>query len=139
MEISGNKSVTEREDEGTVVHVRDASGEPAIYENGTGPKPVTITVAGTYSSKYRRAVDAQRDRMLKQRRASLSGEQLNRQQLELVAACVLSWEGFTAEDKPFPLTKDNAVLLLDNAPWIREQVEEAMGDHASFFQKASTN
>jgi hypothetical protein len=77
--------------------------------------------------------------MLKQRRTSLTGEGLNRQQLELVAASIIAWEGFTANGQPYQLTKENAIALLDKAPWIREQVEEAMGDHASFFPKPSTN
>ena len=130
MEVTRNRSVAEREDEGTVVQVKD--------ENGDTQEGVTITVAGTYSSRYRRATDAQRERMLKSRRASLTGEQLNRQQLELVAACIISWEGFTAEGKPYPLTKENAVALLDNAPWIREEVESAMGDHSAYFLASST-
>lgn len=118
---------TKPEDEGTVVQIKDASGQP---EDG-----VTITVAGSYSSQYRRTSSAQRDRMLKQRRTQLSGEQLERNQLELDAACIISWEGFTTGQAPYPLTKENAVALLTKAPWIREQVEEAMQDHASFFSK----
>jgi hypothetical protein len=84
-------------------------------------------------------MDNQRERLLKQRRTSLTGEGLNRQQLELIAASIIEWEGFTAEGQPYPFTKENAIALLDNAPWIREQVEEAMGDHAAFFPKASAS
>jgi hypothetical protein len=135
MEITKLKTAA-AEDEGTLVAIRDASGEPELQPNGD---PVTITVAGTYSSRYRRAMDNQRERLLKQRRTSLTGEGLNRQQLELIAASIIEWEGFTAEGQPYPFTKENAIALLDNAPWIREQVEEAMGDHAAFFPKASAS
>lgn len=136
-EISNSKSVAEREDEGTVVHIADAVGEKMFYGEGDEKKPVTITVAGTYSATYRRATDAQRERMMKQRRAALTGEQLAKQQLALVASCVLAWGGFVNNDKPFPATKENAMLLFDQAPWIREQVEEAMNDHQAFFPSSS--
>jgi hypothetical protein len=135
MNISKSKEVSHREDEGAVVEIRDPAGEK-MYQDDAQSKPVVITVAGTYSARYRRAADVNRDRMLKQRRNQLDGDQLNQQSLELVAACILSWDGFTADidgaEQPYPLTKANAVALLAECPWIREQVEAAMNDHASF-------
>lgn len=136
-EISTSKSVAEREDEGVVINVRDANGDELFYGEGAAKKAVTITVAGTYSKTYRRATDAQRERMMKQRRVSLSGDQLAKQQLELVAACVLAWDGFVSNGQPYECTKANVISLLDSAPWIREQVEEAMNDHQSFFPSNS--
>jgi hypothetical protein len=133
MDISTSKSVAEREDEGTIVHVRDEAGEKQ-YIGGDKTKPVTILVAGTYSTTYRTAADASRDRMLKQRRNAIDGDQLSQQSLELTAACILAWDGFSAGDQPYPFTKKNAVALLQQAPWIREQVEAAMNDHASFLR-----
>jgi hypothetical protein len=133
VEIGNAKSVAEREDEGTPVHIRNEAGE-LQYEND---KPVTITVAGSYSKTYRKATEAQRDKSLKQRRSVPTGEQLSRQALEILASCIVSWEGFTSQGKPFGYSKENAIALLDSAPWIREQCEEALYDHASFFPKAS--
>lgn len=134
MDISTNSlaSVEQREDEGTVVHIRDAAGEKQYQDDGT--TPVTITVVGTYSKRYRRLAEANRDKMLKQRRTQLDGEQLDEQSLETVAGCILGWDGFTADGAPFPFTKANAVTLLKAAPWMREQVEAAMNDHAAFFR-----
>lgn len=133
MDITQTKSVAEREDEGTTIHLRDEAGEK-MFAGPNQDRPVTITVVGTYSSTYRRAAEANRDRMLKQRRNSLDGDQIHRQSLELVAACILEWDGFTAGEQPYALTKANAVALLDQCPWIREQVEAAMHDHAAFFR-----
>ncbi len=135
MDISNNKSVAEREDEGTVVHVKDVTGEPQYLDG----KPVTIAVAGTYSSTYRKAVAANRDKWLKRRSQTLDGEHLDKQALETTVACIKGWDGFTAGESPFPFTKANALVLLEGAPWIREQVESAMGDHESFFKPASAN
>lgn len=132
------KSVsTSNEDAGIEIHVKDASGERMYFGEGEAQRPVTIRVAGTYSKAYRAAVDAQRDRLVKQRRTSLTGEQLGRQQLELTAACVLSWQGFVAGADPCPCTKENVIAVLQAAPWIREQVEETASDHAAFFSTSS--
>jgi hypothetical protein len=130
VDISNAKSVAEQEEEGTVVHVKDASGELAY----NGDKPVTITVMGTYSTTYRKAVSSNRDKWLK-RRQTLDGDSLDKQAIETTAACVKSWDGFTSGTDPYPATKANVIALLENAPWIREQVETAMGDHQLFTPK----
>lgn len=133
-DVAAAKAVAAQEDEGIVVPVKDERGEPQFV----GDVPVTITVAGTYSSVYRRALDAQRDRLMKRRRAS-TGDELQRQQLEIVAACILAWDGIMSGEKAFPLTKENAIVLLEAAPWIRADVEAAMDDHAGFFKPASSS
>lgn len=131
MDIGNNKTIAEQEDEGVVVEVRNAAGE---VEEG-----VTITVVGTYSNTYRKAQAANRDRMMKQRRGALDGEAIEQQALDTIARCIKSWAGFTSGKVNFPYTRENAVALLTSAPWTREQVEEAMNDHAAFFKKASVN
>lgn len=133
MDINAGKSVAQREDEGTTIHLRDETNEKQ-YADEAKTQPVTITVVGTYSSRYRRLSDANRDKMLKQRRTQLDGDQLEEQGLELQAGCILGWDGITANGEPFPYTKANAVALLRAAPWVREQVEAAMNDHASFLR-----
>lgn len=126
MEISTSKSVAEREEEGITIDIKDASGE---IEPG-----VSITVVGTYSATYRKAQSQNRDKFLKQR-GGVDGETLETRSLELTAKCIKGWKGFTSDGKDFPYTKENAIALLSGAPWIREQVEEAMNDHQSFFTK----
>lgn len=133
IDISKAPEATAREDAGQVVHIHDEQGEPA-YENG---QPVTVRIAGTYSSLYRRTSEAQQQRQLKQRRTTLTGEQLRKNRIELVAACVLGWDGFTDNGQPFPCTKENAVRLLDTLPWVFEQLEQAQADHQGFFSTSS--
>lgn len=135
MEISTSKDVAQREDEGNKVHLTDEAGE-LMYED---KKPVTITVVGTYSKTYRRVQNEQRLKVLKGRRVQLTPDAVDAKANEALAACVLGWEGFTSEGKPFPYSRDNAAALFAQAPWIREQVEEAMSDHASFFPKSSAS
>lgn len=130
------KQVEQREDAGFTVHIRDELGEK-LYQDDEQTKPVTITVVGTYSRTYRRTIEAQRDRNIKQRKFNLDGDELLQQALELEAACIRDWDGFTDDGAPVPYTKANAVALLRQYPWIREQVNAAMNDHAAFFQQPS--
>jgi hypothetical protein len=127
--------VTAREDAGITVHIRGADGEPAYQ----GDRPVTIRIAGTYSQVYRKTQDQQTRRLLKQRSRDLSPEQLTANRVELVAASILGWEGFTNKGEAYPCTRENAVALLTRAPWIREQLEEAQQDHAGFSGRASAS
>lgn len=133
--ISDNKSVADREDEGTWVNIKNAAGEAQFY--GPAKSPVRWRVAGTYSHTFRKAEAAQRERLMRTRRANLTGEQIRTNAIELEAACVLAWEGMEDKGKAAPLTKDIAFTILNSAPWIRQDVTEAMNDHASFFPTSS--
>jgi hypothetical protein len=121
------------EDEGQVVHLHGPDGTPLYYTDGEEQKPVTITVAGTYSKRYRVGMNRNRDRMVKMRRAKVTGTMVEEQQIALIAHCILAWDGLFVGEKPVPLNEENAATLLTTVPWIREQVEEAMADHEAFF------
>lgn len=135
-DLNESADVTTREDEGILVHLRDAAGEK-MYADEAQEKPVTMRVAGTYSEVYRKAREANRDKQLKKRSPHLDGDQLEDAALDEIAACVLSWENLNAGGKPLPFSKHNAVVVLKKARFIREQVEAAMSDHAAFFKPAS--
>ncbi len=133
--LNTGKSVAEREDEGTTFHVRNEQGEK-MWADEAETKPVTITVAGTYSNRYRKLTDASNDKAWK-KAGRLEAEDNRKSALEIIAGCILKWDGFTAGSAAFPLNKTNAVVLLDQCPWIREQVEKHMTDHALFTAAAS--
>ncbi len=130
--LKGAADVAARQDRGTRVALRDEHGDPLTYTNAEGEVvESTALVAGQLSSLYRKAEDALRDRQLKRRSTVLTAELLNRQQLELIAACVLKWDLFD-EERPVPCTKENVITVLIAAPWIRADIEAAMADAARF-------
>jgi hypothetical protein len=138
MDISRGKAVVSREDEGMVLHIRDETGEKAYQADGA--TPVTITVVGSYSSRYRKAMEVNRERAVRIRR-KLDEEdmvdEIDRQGMELLASCVVGWDGFTADGKPVPFSKENTITILTELPWVREQVNEAIVNHAGFTKRAS--
>jgi hypothetical protein len=135
-DVSAQKDVGQREEEGTLVPVKSVTGEVQYDGEGDATKPVTIRVVGTYSKTYRRASFALRERVRKFRTTRTS-EQQDQHAIELIADCLLGWEGITNGGQPFPFTRDNAIALLTNCPWVREDVEAAMGDHERFFSTSS--
>lgn len=128
-DLSRAASVGQAEDEGQVVHLRDAAGELEYSEDG---QPVTVTIAGSYSARYRKAQDGITQRALKRKQLTMTPEQLVENRIELVAACVLAWTEIEDQGKPLPCTKENAARLVRVAPWVRDQLEEAQHDHAGF-------
>jgi len=127
------------EDEGIFVHIRDHEGNLMYYREVGGDEdlPVGMTVAGEYSSRYKRVREAIVTRTLKRRGAPLSGQLVGAQATEQVVGCILSWQGWARGGQLLQLTPDNAHWLLKKLPYVQPQLETAMGDHAAFFEKHS--
>jgi hypothetical protein len=141
MEIGkeSTKTVEDREEAGTLIHVRDETGEKQYHQQGEEKKPVTLRVCGSYSRTYKRARETQREGNMKRGRAVRDPEVLDQQELRVHAACIKpeDFGPFTVDGKPFEYSPKNAVLVLEAASWIREQVEEAVYDHQGFLNARS--
>lgn len=137
MDIS--KLSTVAEDDGVVVHLKDATDEPMFDGTGEDAKPVTLRVAGVYSSFYRAIARKETERgILRARRTgnkSVDVEELEESRIREQAACIREWS-FQSGGKPFPITADNWKALLAMQPQWQQQVHEAMHDHAAFFARS---
>lgn len=129
---------TVSEDEGTVVHLKDAAGELLYDVDGEKKTPVEMVVAGTYSSSYRKAQKKVRARNIKavRRNEEWDEDTLEERELELEVACILKWP-FTANGQPFPITVENYKAIIAKQPQWQGQVQAAMNDHARFLAKKS--
>jgi len=134
-DISAQAELATREDEGTVVHIHDLSDRPMFFDRNGTNVPVTITVAGTHSKRYRRAEEQLRKRKLRSR--NLTGEVIYEDNIEKLAACTLEWDGFFDHGDPVRCDSANARRLYKACPWVVPQLTEAMDDHESFFSKDS--
>jgi len=140
--LSSAEPVAAREDEGQLVQVKDENGVEMFYTGQDGkPAPVTLRVAGTYSNIYRTTELEQQRRRAGKRQSKITPEQIHANVIELEAACILAWDGFFVDDaqtQRLELSPANARAVLNAARWIREQVEEAMNDHAGFTKSSAT-
>lgn len=100
---------------------------------------IRITVLGTDSKKYKDKVREQqqarfnkaaRSRSRKSANIGMSDEEAS----ELLAACTVSWSGVKENGDEVPV--EQAARIYTKYSWIREQVDEFMGDRANFFTTA---
>ena len=61
-------------------------------------------------------------------------EEIEQDGIDLLAACTTGWIGIIIEDKEIPFSTDNAVMVYERFPWIKEQVDTAIGDRANFIK-----
>ena len=136
-DIDAQAAAAKTEDEGTVVHIHGLDEMPMYYEGpDKKPVPVTITVAGAHSPRYRRIEEAQRQRKLK--RSQFTGAVIFDDNIEKMSGCTLAWDGFFVNGQPVDCTSHNASQLYRRCPWVYEQVLEAAHDHSRFFGSGST-
>jgi hypothetical protein len=125
----GEKEQQARESEGRWIDIRD--------ENGEIMPGVRWLIYGTLSDRYRKEQARQRDRWAKSRKDP-TGDDLEKQSLELTAVCVGAWEGVVDDDdSALPCTKAEVIGMLSAYPHIRNQVDAEKADHASFFSSSS--
>jgi len=132
--------VEKLEDKGLEVEIMGLDGEWIIYKGENGTDSIaTIKVVGTYSTRYRRAQETQTTKTLRKRSTSNLGRDLGERRIELVASCVLGWDGFFHKGTPIPFNRNNVVKVLEAAPWVREQLENAMENHEAFLRGNLSN
>jgi hypothetical protein len=112
----------------------------AILENGSGGA-VTLVLAGSDSDRAKRAERATINRRLKmagRRTSTMTAEELDSDALEILAACTLSWSGFSLDGQELECNAQNAKRLYGQIPWLREQAEAFRQDRSNFLKASST-
>lgn len=135
MDLSQITAAIQQDEEGVVVPLTDRGGEPQFAADGS---PVSITIVGMESARYRRAHDAQTRRMMRTRRTKLEPEDIRQNRVALAAAAIIAWHGIERDGQPVPCTPENVDLLL-RPSWMLAQVESAIEAHADFFAKGSAS
>lgn len=124
-DLASLDDLPERQEEGRDVEIK----HPA-----TGEVVMTIRVVGLDSRRGRRAQEkastaAMRAMRVRRPSAGETDELLTQQMAEVCTG----WDAVMGGE-PYPFTAQNAVALLTKHRWIREQVEAAHFDRASFMQ-----
>lgn len=100
------------------------------------PLGVTVRVASYESERVRRVKRRITDRALKatQGRRQTTAEDLERSTREMVAAAVISWSGLVYRGETLDCTPANVLRVLEEQPWIGEQIDAVAQDRAAFFR-----
>jgi len=92
----------------------------------------TITAYGKDSRKFEVLQNKSLRKRLKKRNSIPDPEDFNRENLEILAELITGWAGIVVDGSEIPYTKDNAIQLFERFKWIKEQVDEFVGDRLNF-------
>lgn len=123
---------------------------PLFYGEGDNRKPVTITLLGRDSEQFIRAERASRKQVREAlvRRQPYSPADEDRAADQALAACTVAWDGIPAgwldgstDETPVEHSAASALKLYGNSGvrWLRDQVDEFIGERANFLKVSPTN
>ena len=100
---------------------------------------MTVTVHGPYSKKYKAISHAQQNRRLQKAqrtggKLNLSAEEIEASALDLLIKCVVGWSITLGGERP-DCTEAKVREVFEALPWVREQVDAALGDAQAFLDK----
>lgn len=121
------------------VKASNAGADLELLHPATGEKTgVTITLAGPDSDVYRKALRRQADRQFKtsQKRSQQhqTAAELEEEAVKVLAACTLDWQGMEEGKDALGCTPENVEHVYRKYLWIREQVDEFVGDRQAFIK-----
>jgi len=113
-----------------------------IYHPGTNEDlDLIINVLGKDSDAFQKVSRAQnKKRMAKMQKggfrntAPIPIEEIEQDGIDLLAACTTGWTGVIIEGEEIQFSIDNAVMVYERFPWIKEQIDTAIGDRANFIR-----
>jgi len=100
---------------------------------------MTVTIHGPYSKKYKTISHAQQNRrLMKAQRTggklNLTAEEIEASALDLLVKCVDGWNITLGGEQP-DCTEAKVREVFTDLPWVREQVDAALGDAQAFLSK----
>lgn len=120
----------------------DDGAKMVVTHPGTGePTDATISLAGMDSKAWRGASKELQTRMLmtksaRNAAASVLGDS-DENVAELLAAVTMSWENIKLDGMILECSKPIAKNLYVRYPWLREQVNQFVGNRANFFRSVA--
>lgn len=141
MNIGSIANEKKTDDTAVEIEIYDRNGDPYVGKDG---KPSAFFIVGEYSQQYRdnerQIGDEARALSRKGVRGPKAREEASRLAALKTAGGITGWRNVEADDgKPVPFSRDNAARILQEAPWIADQVQRGIEEHSRFFAKRSTS
>lgn len=131
-DLNDIKQAAAQDEEIVDLEMHDRDGNPYLAPDGT---PATFGIRGRESKAVKQARDAVQRRLLRDRRTTLTPEDVRKNRVQIASAAVVRWHGWTAGGNDLPFTPENLAALLQ-IDHLLDQVEEGVGGHSSFFAKS---
>lgn len=122
----------------SVVELKLPNGITITNDDGT---PMTITVHGLYSEKYRQAVDVQQAARVKRAQSSggrlnITPEEMRSDRMKLVSEMIYEWDITLDGTKP-KFSTNLAKDIFERLPFIYEQLNDVLEDRQTFLDMQS--
>jgi len=122
--------MTKFADEGATLEIlHPATLEPLLH-NG---EPVTITLLGQDSSVFRAEIQ-RRAKAQMNKRQKIDIDKVAGDSADLLAVLTVNWYGIEEGGKELECNRENAKGVYEKYGWLRQQVDEFIGDRANFFK-----
>jgi len=119
-----------------------ASGKDLLNADGS---PMTVTVHGPYSERYKSIMRAQQQRRMTDTArvagrgaVEMSPEELEAFSHEMVTRSVETWNITLDGDAPLPFSIENVESVFKEFPWVRDQIMSATGNVSNFLDSSKT-
>ena len=124
----------------------NAGFEVSIYNPATNEDlGLFITVLGKDFDEFQKVSRAQQKRRMDKltkggfRGANIPLESIEQDAIDLLASLTKGWKQedkapITLDGEELACTKENAVAVYERFPWIKEQIDAAIGDRANFIK-----
>lgn len=94
---------------------------------------LSVDICGSDSKRFQAAKHKVRNESLKNPGKQRTSEQLEATSLSIVLDCVTGWAGeWIYKGSALEFSRQNLEMVLKELPWIREQIDTAIGDRTNF-------
>jgi len=127
------ENYTESADETAILELTDPStGAPIQDSKG---ESIYIELYGYDSTVFRNAKNRIMNKRIGKKKIVDTAEATESDNAELLAACTVSWAGIAKGGELLECTPANVKMVYLNVNWIKEQVDDFVGDRGNFFKK----
>lgn len=101
------------------------------------PTDIVITVMSMDSDDYKKVqlkLQNEQIKFARKNRGKTTAERIQQEALELLVAITVNWKGVEKAGENWPFSHENARELYTKLPFIKEQVDEFVGDRRNFIR-----
>lgn len=99
------------------------------------PLGTHFKILGSDSEVYNKQLRKNKDKMMKQGMKNIKSENLEVEEIELLVACTVDWDNIVDNGEKLECTKENVRYVYKTYPWIKDQVDEFIGDRSNFLSQ----
>lgn len=125
-------------DEGAVMQLRHPGTDQPLLD---GEAPITITLISRDSNQFqslqRKVTNRRLQRAGKAGKLKVSIEEIEEDSIDLLVAATKGWQGIEFKGSVLPYSPENARVLYEALPWVKEQVDAFINDRSNFLGNSS--